>query len=67
MLNLKTIATSTDGQGSEWTNKTDKEAYRVCLKRNRLYRRQSDPCAYSGHVTHYVSLDNARIVQEWLA
>jgi hypothetical protein len=68
-LNDQTIATSTNGQGAEWTDKTPVESYRVCVMRQRLYRRDKHPAYFGGYQIRYVALNSERgrkVAHEWL-
>ena len=68
-LNDVMIATSTNGQGAEWTDKTATESYRVCVMRQRLYRRDKHPAYFAGYRIKYVQLNSERgrkVAHEWL-
>ena len=50
----------------EWTRKNDREEF--CIRDGRLMRRTAYPAAlFGGYRLQYVSLKNARLVQEWLS
>ena len=64
------VPLAVDGLASEvatWTEKSPEISLAVCQRRNRLYRKTKAPWAFGGYVIHSVSLDNARLVREWLS
>lgn len=65
-LDAVPVATSVNGNGTEWTPRDKRSSFRICWLRGRLYRKDVVSGVLDGYCLRYVSLANTRAIEDWL-